>query len=63
MDFANTLPHWFIVAVAVVVVIFVVKSLIKIALIIGIVGLIIYLGWTLHLLDRIAGHAMLPGTT
>lgn len=45
MSFHETLPHWFLIIVMVVVGWFVFKSLIKIAIIIGAVGLVVWLGW------------------
>lgn len=56
MALVDQLPHWFLVIVVVVVAWFVLKSLIKFAIIIGAIGLVIYLVWTLGLIDRIRGN-------
>jgi diacylglycerol kinase len=47
MSLHATLPHWFLVVVIIVVAWFVLKSLIKFAILIGAVGLVIYLLWVL----------------
>lgn len=60
MSFHGALPHWFLVIVIIIVVVFVLKSLIKFAIIIGLVGLAIYLIWSLGLIDRIRGNLVLP---
>ena len=58
VSFHGTLPHIFIVIIVIVVAFFVLKSLIKFALIIGAVGLVIYLLWTMGLLERVFGMAL-----
>jgi hypothetical protein len=60
MAFVDQMPHWFLAVIAIVVLVFIIKSLIKIALIVGAIGLVIYLAWTLHLFDRIRG-GLIPG--
>lgn len=61
MAFHETLPHIFIVIIVIVVAFFVLKSLIKFALIIGAVGLVVYLLWTMGLLERVFGFALPAG--
>lgn len=56
MSFYDTLPHWFLVVVIIIVAVFVLKSLIKFAIIIGAIGLVVYLLWTLGVLDRFIGN-------
>lgn len=61
MSFHATLPHWFLVLVIVLVAWFVLKKLIKIALVIGAIGLLVYLLWWQGWLAR--AFAVLPGAT
>ncbi len=62
MSFHQTLPHWFLVVVLVVVAWFVLKSLIKVAIIVGVIGLAVWLLWWQGWLAKITGgFAQLSG--
>ena len=55
MSFHGSIPHVFLVLIIIAVVFFVLKSLIKFAIIVGAIGLVIYLVWSLNLIGRIRG--------
>lgn len=59
MSFHESLPHWFLVVVAIVVGWFVFKNLIKFAIIIGAVGVIVWLVWSQGWLEKAMGKLIL----
>lgn len=61
MSFHGTLPHWFLLIIVIVVAWFILKALIKFAIIIGLVGLAIYLLWVFDVFDRISGSITTSG--
>ena len=56
MPILDSVPHVFLVIVVVVVAFFLLKSLIKFAIIIGGIGLVIYLVWVMDVFGRVSGR-------
>lgn len=53
MSFHGSLPTWFLIFIAIVVGLFVLKSLIKFAIILGATGLLIWFLWQFGLLEKL----------